>query len=250
MYKLDVIIRPEKIDSVLTALMTYGYNEEFIISEVSGRRQNIGKTTIRNYRGHEFVKDTMFMKNKIELYVEKKDIDEIVRIIRNNAKTGEFGDGKIFIYPLDDEEFNTKLNIHNNTNNIDDANNINYEREKLLKELNINLPDDEYIDSLLDSTFKPDSLELRNMEKIAEEKLSNDLLDLLKEQGILFDYKISIDVKYKDKYYYNCDIVLLPKKTFGFIKKNINVNSISKKTENILKSINPNGKVNISIIVY
>ncbi|ABR56698.1 nitrogen regulatory protein P-II [Methanococcus aeolicus Nankai-3] len=247
MYIVEAIVRPEKTNAVIAALVDFGYKGEFILSEVTGQRQNLENTTIRNYRGHKFIKNTMKIKNKIELTINNEDLDNIINIIRNNAKTGEFGDGKIFVYDTVD-----RFSENNKDKNNDSfAEPVNSEREKLLRELRINLPDDDYVDSLLEEAFKPDGRELRDLEKIAIDKLNNDLFGLLKEQDILLDYKVDIEVDYNyGKYYYNCNIILIPKKTFGFIKKGININSIRNKSKNILNSINGNAEHTISIIVY
>jgi len=249
MYIVEAIVRPEKTNDVIAALVDFGYKGEFILSEVTGKRQNLENTTIRSYRGHKFIKNTMKIKNKIELTIDTEYLDDIINIIRNNAKTGEFGDGKIFVYNTVDRF--SEDNKDNSNNDSSFAEPVNSEREELLKKLRINLPDDDYLDSLLEEAFKPDSGELRDLEKIAIDKLNNDLFELLKEQDILLDYKLDVEVDYNDgKYYYNCNIILIPKKTFGFIKKNINVESLQNKSKNILNSINADAKHIISIIVY
>ncbi len=98
MKKVEAIIRPEKMDAVKDALTKAGY-VGMTINEVKGR--GIQGGIIERYRGREYIVD-LISKVKIELVVREKNVDEVVKIICENAKTGEPGDGKIFIIPVEE----------------------------------------------------------------------------------------------------------------------------------------------------
>lgn len=98
MKKIEAIIKPHKLEDVVNAL-----NEIDIcgmtITEVKGFGRQKGFKEV--YRGMEY--DVHFLpKIKIEIVVVKEMVNKVVDIINCNAKTGEIGDGKIFIYNVDD----------------------------------------------------------------------------------------------------------------------------------------------------
>jgi len=97
MKKIESIIRPERIDIVKNALADAGYIG-MTISEVKGR--GIQGGIIERYRGREFTVD-MIPKVKLEIVAKDSDVEKIVNIICENAKTGNYGDGKIFIIPVE-----------------------------------------------------------------------------------------------------------------------------------------------------
>lgn len=98
MKKIEAIIRPEKLESVRDALAEmkiYGMT----VMEVSGRGRQEGITL--QWRVGEYKVD-LLPKVKIEVVVIEEDVDKAVQVITNRSKTGERGDGKIFIIPVED----------------------------------------------------------------------------------------------------------------------------------------------------
>ena len=98
MKKVEAIIRPERIDIVKNALAEAGY-VGMTINEVKGRGIQGGIT--ERYRGREYIVD-LIPKVKIELVVKGDDVEEVIKIICENAKTGNPGDGKIFVMPVEE----------------------------------------------------------------------------------------------------------------------------------------------------
>lgn len=97
MKMVQAIIRPEKLDSVKKALEEKGFIAMSII-EIKGRGEQKGITL--EYRGKKVEVDTL-PKIKLELVIKDEDVDSIVSIVRASARTGKFGDGKIFVLPVD-----------------------------------------------------------------------------------------------------------------------------------------------------
>lgn len=93
MKKIEAIIRPGKLDSVKDALSNHGVNG-LTVTQVIGCGKQKGNTQI--YRGVEYTVH-LIPKVKIEVVVMDKFVDEIIQIITKEARTGEIGDGKIFV---------------------------------------------------------------------------------------------------------------------------------------------------------
>lgn len=98
MKKLDVIIKPFKLDDVKDALLEMGI-KGMTISEVRGFGRQRGHTEL--YRGSEYRIDFL-PKIKIEIGLEEKDVDRVVEAIMKAARTGQIGDGKIFISDVEE----------------------------------------------------------------------------------------------------------------------------------------------------
>jgi len=98
MTKIEAIIRPNKFESVKEALIQFG-TEGMTLSEVRGHGRQKGHTEV--YRGREYGVD-LLPKIKIELIVQDNVVESIIETIQNAAYTGSIGDGKIFIYKIDD----------------------------------------------------------------------------------------------------------------------------------------------------
>ena len=97
MKSIIAIIRQEKFNEVKNALLEVGC-AGMNVYEVKGRGSQRG---IReSYRGSSFCID-LIPKTRIEIVVKDEDVDSIVDAIRNSAYTGNIGDGKIFIHPVD-----------------------------------------------------------------------------------------------------------------------------------------------------
>ena len=98
MKKIEAIIRPFKLDEVKEALIEEGVRG-LTISEVRGYGRQKGHT--ETYRGSEY-RIEFIPKIKIEVVVEEEKMDTIIDAILRTAKTGQVGDGKIFISDIQD----------------------------------------------------------------------------------------------------------------------------------------------------
>ena len=98
MKKVEAIIRPFKLEEVKEALVEEGIRG-LTISEVRGYGRQKGHT--ETYRGSEY-RIEFVPKIKIEVIIEDSKVEKIVDAILRTAKTGQVGDGKIFIYNVED----------------------------------------------------------------------------------------------------------------------------------------------------
>jgi len=98
MKKIEAIIRPFKLEDVKEALIEEGVRG-LTISEVRGYGRQKGHT--ETYRGSEY-RIEFVPKIKIEVVVEDSRAEKVVDAILKTAKTGQVGDGKIFIYTIED----------------------------------------------------------------------------------------------------------------------------------------------------
>ena len=97
MKKIEAIIKPFKLDDVKEALNEIGI-QGMTISEVKGYGRQKGHKEI--YRGAEYVVD-FIPKIKIEIVVDSDQADQVVEKIREAANTGKIGDGKIFVFTIE-----------------------------------------------------------------------------------------------------------------------------------------------------
>lgn len=97
MKKIEAIIRPAKLDEIKDALGRFGIHG-MTVTEVIGCGLQKGKKEI--YRGTEYTID-LLPKVKIEIVVKDSWVDEIIGMLISTARTGEIGDGKIFVYPVE-----------------------------------------------------------------------------------------------------------------------------------------------------
>ena len=97
MKRVVVIIRQEKFEDVKIALAEVGC-EGMTVSEVKGRGSQKGVR--ESYRGSSYCID-LIPKTRIEIVVKDEGLDLIVNAIKKGAYTGNIGDGKIFIQPVD-----------------------------------------------------------------------------------------------------------------------------------------------------
>jgi nitrogen regulatory protein P-II 1 len=96
--KIEAIIRPHLLDQVRDQLQQSGV-QGMSVSEVKGYGRQKGHSEI--YRGREY--NIEFVpKVKIEVVLEDDLVDEVVEVILRAARTGNFGDGKIFVLNLDE----------------------------------------------------------------------------------------------------------------------------------------------------
>ena len=98
MKKIEAIIKPFKLDDVKEALNESGI-QGMTISEVKGYGRQKGHKEI--YRGAEYVVD-FIPKIKIEIVVDAQQADTVVEKIRDAANTGKIGDGKIFVFAVEE----------------------------------------------------------------------------------------------------------------------------------------------------
>ena len=98
MKKIEAIIRPFRIDDVREALAEIGV-KGMTLTEVKGYGRQKGHTEL--YRGSEYQIDFL-PKVKLEVIVSDSLSEKVIETIMNAARTGQVGDGKIFVYPVDD----------------------------------------------------------------------------------------------------------------------------------------------------
>ncbi len=91
------IIKPFKLDDVREALAEVGV-QGITVSEVKGFGRQKGHTEL--YRGAEYVVDFL-PKIKIEIAVAEAQLERVIETLRESANTGKIGDGKIFVWQLD-----------------------------------------------------------------------------------------------------------------------------------------------------
>lgn len=98
MKKIEAIIRPFKLDEVKEALTELGI-KGLTITEVRGYGRQKGHT--ETYRGSEY-RIEFVPKLKIEIVVEDRLAEEVIDAVLRTAKTGQIGDGKIFVSNIED----------------------------------------------------------------------------------------------------------------------------------------------------
>ena len=98
MKKIEAIIRPFKLEDVKVALVNAGI-VGMTVSEVRGFGRQKGQ--VERYRGSEFTVEFL-QKLKLEIVVDDDKVDTVVSAVQDAARTGEIGDGKIFISPIEE----------------------------------------------------------------------------------------------------------------------------------------------------
>lgn len=97
MKKIEAIIRPTKVGDVCDALNKVSH-PGIMITEIEGHGKQKGIE--QEFHGKTY-KTELLSKVKLEIVVNDQDVDKTVKAIRESAVTGKVGDGKIFIYPVD-----------------------------------------------------------------------------------------------------------------------------------------------------
>src|SRR5574337_1919204 len=97
MKKIEAVIKPFKLDEVKDALNAIGV-QGITVAEVKGFGRQKGHTEL--YRGAEDVVDFL-PKLKLEIAVPDSLVERVVEVITKSANSGKIGDGKIFVYALD-----------------------------------------------------------------------------------------------------------------------------------------------------
>ena len=98
MMKVEAIIRPERVEEVRNALDEMGIIGITVV-EVRGHGKQRGYT--QRFRGAEYAV-TLLPKAKIETVVPEDKVDDVVDAIVASSRTGEVGDGKVFVMPVSD----------------------------------------------------------------------------------------------------------------------------------------------------
>jgi len=98
MTKIEAIIRPNRFETVKAALIQLGV-EGMTVTEVRGHGRQKGHTEV--FRGREYDVD-LLPKVKVELVLEDAGVERVIASIIDAAFTGKIGDGKIFIYKIDE----------------------------------------------------------------------------------------------------------------------------------------------------
>ncbi|MBS7258202.1 MULTISPECIES: P-II family nitrogen regulator, partial [Methanobrevibacter] len=98
MKRIIAVIREEMFENVKVALLSAGC-EGMNVSTVKGRGRQAGIK--ESYRGSSYCID-LIPKTRVELIVNEEDLDRIIDIIIENARTGDVGDGKIFVSDVEE----------------------------------------------------------------------------------------------------------------------------------------------------
>jgi len=98
MKKIEAIIKPFKLDEVKEALHDVGL-QGITVTEAKGFGRQKGHTEL--YRGAEYIVDFL-PKVKIEIVLDDNMLERAIESIQKAAHTGRIGDGKIFVYTIDD----------------------------------------------------------------------------------------------------------------------------------------------------
>jgi nitrogen regulatory protein P-II 2 len=97
MKKVEAVIRPFKLEDVKLALVNAGI-VGMTVSDVRGFGRQKGQ--VERYRGSEFTVEFL-QKLKVEVVIDDDRVDAVINAIAEAAKTGEIGDGKIFVSSVD-----------------------------------------------------------------------------------------------------------------------------------------------------
>ncbi len=98
MKKVEAIIRPQKLEEIKEELTKAGV-QGLTVSEVAGCGLQKGKVGI--YRGNEFTLN-LLPKVKLEIVVKDDLLETLIEVLMKAARTGQIGDGKIFVYSAED----------------------------------------------------------------------------------------------------------------------------------------------------
>lgn len=98
MKKVEAIIRADKLEDIKTALSEKFIGQGLTISQVLGHGNQMGFA--ETVRGRQII-PSLLAKVKLEMIVRESQVDEMVDLIIQTVRTGEVGDGKIFILPVE-----------------------------------------------------------------------------------------------------------------------------------------------------
>lgn len=97
MHKIEAVIRPQRLDHVKEALEELGV-VAMTVTDVRGYGHQRGHT--EKYRGNTYVVN-LLPKIRLDIVVNDDVLEHAVAALENAARTGEIGDGKIFVYPVE-----------------------------------------------------------------------------------------------------------------------------------------------------
>lgn len=97
MKKIEAIVRREALSAIQGALVEVGYHG-MTVTEVRGHGKQRG--LVQQWRGQEH-RIEFLPKIKIEMVVLEEDVGKVIAAIVRSARTGEIGDGKVFVYPVE-----------------------------------------------------------------------------------------------------------------------------------------------------
>ena len=98
MKKIEAVIKPFKLEDVKDALAEAGITG-MTVTDVKGYGRQQGHSEL--YRGAEYVVDFL-AKTKLELIINDEEVENVIKLITDSAKTGKIGDGKIFVSPIEE----------------------------------------------------------------------------------------------------------------------------------------------------
>ena len=98
MKKIEAVIKPFKLEDVKDALADAGITG-MTVTDVKGYGRQQGHSEL--YRGAEYVVDFL-AKTKLELVINDDEVENVIKLITDSAKTGKIGDGKIFVSPIEE----------------------------------------------------------------------------------------------------------------------------------------------------
>jgi len=98
MKKIEAVIKPFKLEDVKDALAEAGITG-MTVTDVKGYGRQQGHSEL--YRGAEYVVDFL-AKTKLELIINDEEVENVIKLITDSAKTGKIGDGKIFVSPVEE----------------------------------------------------------------------------------------------------------------------------------------------------
>ncbi|MCX7856534.1 MAG: P-II family nitrogen regulator [Deltaproteobacteria bacterium] len=99
MKKIEAIVKPHKLDDIKTGLSNAGILTGMTVTEVRGFGRQKGYVEV--YRGREY-EVRLLPKLKLEIVIKDEDLETALKIIVEKSRTGEIGDGKIFVYPVEE----------------------------------------------------------------------------------------------------------------------------------------------------
>lgn len=97
MKKVEVVIRVEKLEDVMAVIEKQGY-PGMMVTHIEGHGRQKG--LVEQFRGREYKVD-LLPKIKIEIVCRDEDVDRLIQSVTKAARTGDIGDGKIFISPIE-----------------------------------------------------------------------------------------------------------------------------------------------------
>ena len=98
MKKIEAIVRPERVGLVRKALEEIGYGG-ITITEVKGH--GVQRGVVQQWRGNTYIVDTL-PKVKLEIVAKDSQVEQIIDAVIEQGRTGEIGDGKIFVTTVDE----------------------------------------------------------------------------------------------------------------------------------------------------